>query len=96
MLTLNIEKGEYLRVRKGMDGEKISAVFDCPVPNDVAEGQIIRLYAGCRSVFAAVGDDYGTIARRMGLDEGELARFNGGSPVYPTKRVWLPPEQKTR
>ena len=43
MLTLIIERGAYLRVRKGMDGESISSVFDCPVPDNIGEGQIIAV-----------------------------------------------------
>lgn len=92
MLTLIIERGAYLRVRKGMDGESISSVFDCPVPDNVGEGQIISVRSGCRKVYAAVGDSYATIARRTGCSEEEIARLNGQSPVYPTKKVWLPPE----
>lgn len=92
MLTLKNEKCRYLRVRKGMDGEVISSRLNCPVPQVLKEGQIIRIYHNCRYVSARVGDSYGAIARREGVDEGQLLRLNGECPVYPTRRIWLPPD----
>lgn len=90
MLTLKIERGRYLRVRRGMDGGEISRRFNCPVAEDVREGQIVPLLSGCRYVFAHVGDSYASIAARERVREEDIIRLNGVKPVYPARRIWLP------
>ena len=91
MITLCLEKGAYFRVRKGVDKRDIERVFDCPVHSEVYVGAIIALPPEPSGFcYALPAEDYSSIAIREGVDEEELKKLNGFSPLYPTKKVWLP------
>ncbi len=72
-----------------MTDKEVSSVFGCPVPN-VFCGGIIKLSPPKRFCYARVGDTYATVSKREGVDETLLRAENGGRPVYPTLKIWLP------
>lgn len=91
MFLLCLEKSGYLRVRKGVEKRDIERVFCFPVHGEVFEGAIIAALPEPKGFcYAVAGDDYRSIAQREGADMEELEKLNGSSPVYPTKKVWLP------
>ncbi len=89
MFSLTLERGRYLRIRKGITEKEVSAAFGCPVPK-VFCGEIIKLSPPKRYCFALVGDTYATIAARERVNEQSLRRQNGDRAVYPTLKIWLP------
>ena len=91
MIALCLERGEYLRVRKGVRKSDIERAFAFPVNAEVYEGAIISVLPEPSGYcHALVGDSYFSVAQREGVDEKELKRLNGFSPIYPTKKIWLP------
>lgn len=89
MFSLTLERGRYLRIRKGVTEKEVSAVFGCPAPK-VFCGGIIKLSPPKRYLYAMAGDTYASIARKVGVDEALLRAENGGRAVYPTLKIWLP------
>ena len=89
MFSLTLERGMYLRIRKGVTEKEVSAVFGCPSPK-VFCGEIIKLSPPKRFLYALAGDTYATIARREGVDETLLRAENNARAVYPTLKIWLP------
>lgn len=89
MFSLTLERGKFLRIRKGVTEKEVSAVFCCP-QSKVYCGEIIRLSPPRRYCYALAGDTYATVSAREGVDEALLIAENGGRPVYPTLRIWLP------
>ena len=91
MILLVLERGAYLRVRKGVKKRDIEREFGFPVNAEVSEGGIIPVLAKPGGFcYALAGDSYFTIARREGVDEQELKSLNGNAELYPTKKVWIP------
>lgn len=39
---------------------------------------------------ARVGDTYATVANKFGVSQSELENVNGGTAVYPTRRLFIP------
>lgn len=89
MFSLTLERGRFLRIRKGVTAKDISAVFLCP-SNEVFCGEIIKLSPPKRYCYALAGDSYATISRREGVDEALLRAENSARTVYPTLKIWLP------
>ncbi len=91
MYELKLARPSFYRVKRGQTAKDISAAFGCPVPEDVAEGDIIELPRGNFFTYSArVGDSYSSIAAKFGVGEAELKELNGGKPVYPTCRICIP------
>ena len=91
MILLSLERGAYLRVRKGVDKHDIERAFNFPINCEVYEGAIIPVMRAPRGFcYALAGDSYCAIAKREGVDEEELKRLNGNCALYPTKKVWIP------
>lgn len=89
MFSLTLERGRYLRIRKGVTDKDVSAAFCCPA-DKVFCGKIIELSPPKRFVYALAGDTYGAIARRERVNEELLRKENGDRAVYPTLKIWLP------
>lgn len=89
MFSLTLERGKFLRIRKGVTESAVSAVYCCPAGKAFC-GAIIELSPPKRYCFALAGDTYATISRREGVDEELLRAANGSRVVYPTLKIWLP------
>ncbi len=91
MFTLNLERGSYIRIRSGVKKRDVERVFSFPVNAEIFTGAIIPVLAKPRGYcYALPQDSYFSIAQRVGIKEEELYKLNGGSPIYPSKKVWLP------
>ena len=91
MILLCLEKGKYLRVRRGVQKRDIERAFGFPVSAEVYEGAILPvLPAPSGFCYALPGDSYLSIAIRESVDVEELKKLNGFAPIYPTKKIWLP------
>ena len=91
MILLCLERGAYLRVRKGVKKCDIEREFSFPVNAEVYAGAIIPVLPEPGGYcYAIAGDSYSTIAKREGADVEELKKLNGDAPLYPTKKIWLP------
>lgn len=91
MYELKLSRPPFYRVKAGQTACQISSVFGCPVPEDAACGDIISVPArACKTYSARVGDTYRSIAKKFGVEEGELAELNGGRTVYPTCVIFIP------
>lgn len=91
MFSLKLERGKYIRVRGGVDKSDIERVFAFPVNCKTFNGAIISVLPMPRGFcYALPYDTYGKIAKRERVNEERLALLNGNSPLYPTKKVWLP------
>ena len=89
MFSLTLERGRYLRIRKGVTEKDVTCVFSFP-QGKVFCGEIIRLSPPKRYCYALAGDTYATISRRERVDEALLRAANCARAVYPTLKVWLP------
>lgn len=89
MFSLTLERGRFLRIRKGVTEKDVSAVFGFP-QGKVFCGEIIKLFPPKRYCYALAGDTYATISRRERVDEALLRAQNDARAVYPTLKVWLP------
>lgn len=91
MFTLYLERGRYIRVRSGVERCDIECVFCFPVHAEVFAGAIIAVLPKPNGFcYAEPCDSYLTIAQREGVDEEELKKLNASTPLYPSKKVWLP------
>ena len=90
MFSLITERGKYFKVKHNVEKSEIISVFNCPVEGEIFCGRIIPLTPPKRYIHAVAGYTYKKIAAREMVEEEQLKRLNGGAPVYPTKRIWLP------
>lgn len=91
MFTLILERGRYIRVRGNVRKCDIEREFCFPVNTEVFEGAIIPVLPEPQGYcYAQPCDSYASVAEREGVSEEELKKLNGGSPVYPSKKIWLP------
>ena len=91
MITLYLERGNYIRVRSGVSKSDLERTFSFPVHGQVFAGAIIPVLPEPDGYcYALPSDSYSLIAEREGVDEERLKKLNGNSPLYPSKKVWLP------
>lgn len=91
MYELKLSQSRFLRVREGQTAAQISHVTGRPVPHEVFCGQVIVMPEGDFFVYSArVGDTYATVANKFGVSQSELENVNGGTAVYPTRRLFIP------
>lgn len=91
MYELKLSKPPLYRVKRGQTPQEISEVFGCPVPQDTECGDIIAVPSCAFVLYSArVGESYASIAAKFGITEEELKRCNGGKPVYPTCKLFIP------
>ncbi len=79
-----------MRIKRGMDEESVKKFIAAPYRGEIYEGGIIRVLSAGGAYVAKVGDSYASVARRFSCDEAALRELNGNSPIYPTKKLWLP------
>lgn len=89
MFLLQLERGKYLRIRKGVKAEQIEKAFSIPVIGELSQGMIVEIGKQKRFKYAVAGESFKTLAKMYGCDETELKKINGGI-IYPTKRIWIP------
>lgn len=93
MFTLIMDRPPFYRIKEGQSAELTEKTFSCPVSGEAFAGRIVpvsrRPLSVCR---AQVGDSYERIATRLGVDGRELEILNGGKPVYPTCKLFVPSE----
>lgn len=91
MFTLCLEKGKYVRVRRGVERRDIERVFGFPVNAEIFTGAIIPVIPKPKGYcYALPHDSYLSIAKREGVSVEKLEKLNASSPVYPSKKIWLP------
>ncbi len=89
MFLLQLERGKYLRVCKGVTAKQIERTFEIPVIGEVCKGMIVEIGKQKRFKYAIAGESFKSLAESYGCDEAELKEINGGI-IYPTKRIWIP------
>ncbi len=91
MFSLCLEKGKYVRIRRGVDKRDIERVFGFPVNAEIFTGAIVCVIPKPKGYcYALPNDTYLSIAEREGVSAEKLEKLNASSPVYPSKKVWLP------
>lgn len=89
MFTLTLDRSKYLRLRAGVTRREAEREFLCPVSDDVRGGEIVRIPPMPMRVYVAdVGDDYASVAQKLGVEEERLLKINGAQPVYPTRKLY--------
>ncbi len=94
MFTLVKEKNGFFRVKRGQSAEEVESALKTPVTGKAFAGRIIEVKNNLELYVAQVGDCYRTIAEKTGADEDALRELNGGKPVYPTCRIFVPLRKK--
>lgn len=88
---LETDNSNFYRMKRGQSAADVEAVFCAPVRGEAFAGKIIALPRVRLAVYTAeVGDTYRKIAEKFSLDTAELTTLNGGLPVYPTARIYVP------
>ena len=88
MSTLITDNSRFYRVKRGQTGAEIEKTLSLPAPNAFA-GAIIP--AGKFTVHKAEPfESYASIAKKYGVEAEELEKCNGGRPIYPSCRVFIP------
>ena len=88
MSTLVIENSRFYRVKKGQTGADVEGTLKIPAPNAYA-GAILPLEEF--TVHKALPfDSYESLAEKYGVEVERLKRVNGGKPIYPSCRVYVP------
>ena len=91
MFTLVTQKSKFYRVKRGQTKSSVEKELGFPVYGSFFAGKIIPVFEKKFKVYsAAVGDTYKSIAEKFQSDEQELKTFNGGKPVYPTCKIFVP------
>ena len=90
MFTLVTAKSRYFRIKRGQSAEEVETRLRVPVRGDAFCGKIIELGGEYEIYAARPGDSYFSIAKSSGFTEEELREINGGKPVYPTVKVFVP------
>lgn len=90
MYALQPDRPPFVRITKYCTPRRVSKFYSCPV-SLCEEGGIVALTPEpCPVHVARPFEDFAAIAAAYGLDERELADFNGGS-VYPSRAIYLCP-----
>jgi hypothetical protein len=93
MFKLILDRGDYLRVRRGVTAKDIEGVYRCPVLAEIFNGAIVTLPHNEFEVYAVrVGESFKSISQKINVSEEELIRLNG-KVIYPTKKIYLPKSQ---
>ena len=91
MFTLVTDRSKYFRIKWGQSAGDIERILKTPVQGCAFNGRIIAVSEEDLTVYTArVGDTYRTVAKKFGADEEKLRRTNGGKPVYPTCKLFVP------
>lgn len=90
MFTLVTENGKYFKVKRGQSAEEVQSALNVPVLGEAFCGRIIETDKRYKVYTATAGDNYRTVAERFGVTEAELRQANGGKPVFPTCKLFVP------
>ncbi len=91
MFTLVTDRSKFYRVKRGQSARDIENVFEIPVRGAAFSGEILEIGDIFYTRYVAdVGDTYRTIAEKFGTDPFLLEEINGGKPVYPTRKLFVP------
>lgn len=91
MFTLVTDRNKFYRVKRGQSAGDIESFFEIPVRGAAFSGEIIEIGETFYSRYVAdVGDTYRSIADKFGVDVSVLEEVNGGKPVYPTRKLFVP------
>lgn len=90
MFTLVTDKSRFYRVKRGQSAAEIERTLKNPAGSEVFAGKIIVVHENLTVYSAAVGDTYKVIAQKFSTDEQLLKNINGGKPVYPTCKIFVP------
>ena len=88
MSTLVTENSRFYRVKRGQTGSEIEKTLKIPAPS-VFPGAILPT-GKFIVVRAEPFESYESLALKYGVGEEELKKLNGGRPVYPSCRVFVP------
>ena len=89
MFTLVTDRSKYYKVKRGQSAAEIERELKIPARCAFA-GAVIPVYGGLTVYRADVGDTYRTVAVKFKTDEARLREINGGKPVYPTCKLFVP------
>lgn len=96
MFTLTLCRSKYYKVKRGQTKNDISNTFSCPVIGDVFEGALIKISPYPYQKYTVkIGEDYGEIAHRFGVEEFALRSLNGDKKLFPASRVFVPNDDGT-
>ena len=91
MFTLITDRSRYFKVKRGQSEREIETVLNTPVCGKAFAGRIVRVIEEpLTTVIADVGDSYRTVSAKCGISESHLRDINGGRPVYPTCKIFVP------
>lgn len=90
MYSLQLERGKFVRVRGKISAKEVEKTFKTPVDGEIFDGMIVEIKKVTGYYYAKAGEGYEDVASRYGCDLDALKKLNGNSPVYPTKRLWIP------
>ena len=91
MFTLVTDRSRYYRVKRGQTAAEIERSLNTPVNGAAFVGRIIEVRPEHLEIYSVgVGESYRLIALKFGINEDELRKLNGGKPVYPTCRIFVP------
>ncbi len=91
MFTLITDRSRYFKIKRGQSAGEVEAELNTPVFGQAFAGMVVSVEAErLVRISAGVGDSYRTLAAKYGADENRLKRLNGGKPVYPTCKIFVP------
>lgn len=86
MFVLEREKFRFYKVKRGQTAAEVARELQLP-PHGIFCGGIVEVRA-YKSYEARVGDDFKTLAKKLGVNAEKLKKINGSEPVYPTKKIY--------
>jgi len=90
MFTLSRENSRFFRIKRGLDKKTVEKELCVPVKGKTFAGKIVETSAKYVLYTAVPGDTYRSVAVKAGVSEEELKEANGGKPVYPTVKLFVP------
>lgn len=85
---LRLSRSKFYRIKSGQTAREVERVFCVPV-NNCFDGAVIAL-ADCIAYTVQPFETYASIANKYGTEEEALKNFNGGRPLYPTCKIFIP------
>ena len=91
MFTLITDRSRYFKVKRGQSAGEIERVLNTPVGAGAFAGMIVKVAEEELIIVTAdVGDSYRSIAEKYAVSRSRLEQINGGKPVYPTCKIFVP------
>lgn len=90
MFTLVTDRCEYYKVKRGQGAREIENTLFTPA-GEVFAGAIIPVSRKKLEVYRVKpAETYKSIAEKFSCSESELKALNGGKPVFPACRLFVP------